>query len=99
PLLEQPSRRRAGVKHDVYRVCRLRQGHLADAACPTGDRVEGSGRKAIERHVAREDAIHRQRAVGLIDRRQTLQPGSLLEVVDTWRAVRNMNRVQLARLT
>src|SRR5439155_23342763 len=36
-LLEEPRWRRAGVKHDLHRVCRRLQAHVEGAACPAGE--------------------------------------------------------------
>src|SRR3989454_6183350 len=78
---------------------RLLYGRAERGACPAGDRVEGSTHIGIERHSAPEDAIHEQRAVRRVDRRQALQAGGRLDVVDAWRAVRRVVRLRVAPVT
>src|SRR3989442_9398310 len=96
-LLEQTCRRGARVKHDLHRLRRLLESRMEHPARPAGDRIEDPTRIAIERHVGREDAVHEQRTVSLVDRRQTLQAGGRLHVVGAGRALLRVGRLPVAR--
>ena len=87
------------MEHDLHGMPRLLYGRAERGACPAGDRVEGPTHIGIERHSAPEDAIHEQRAVRSVDRRQALQAGGCLDVVDAERAVRRVVRLRVAGLS